>query len=344
MQKEATQPRSISPAFEVFKMVAGIWRTRPLHVAVELGLADLLKDEPKTVEQLARETQTHAPSLRRLLRALAAQGIFVEQANSIYAQSELSDYLRRDHPDSLHYMARMMASDWEWQSWRALPHSIHTGKPALEHVFHMTLWEYFAHHPEDAQVFNRSMTSFSKLFNPSIVAAYDFSQFQTLADIGGGHGNFLLSLLEQYPDLHCILYDHPAVIEEAKTVQAQTPLTQHCTFTAGDFFEEVPAGADAYFMKFILHDWDDEHCRTILSNCRTAMPAHGKLLVADHVLIPGASITGTTLDITMLVCTHGGLERTEEEFVALFASAGFKLSGIFPTATEMYLLEAVPIS
>jgi ubiquinone/menaquinone biosynthesis C-methylase UbiE len=344
IQEEQNQSaNTLSPPLALFDIINGMWKARVVHVATQFGIADLLVAGPKGTTQLAQATGTDEPSLYRLLRACTSIGIFEEIEHRLFAQNDLSMLLRSDQPGSMYNMVLMGGFDWEWASWGDLAYSIKTGKPAFDHVQGMDLWQYLALHPNEYQVFNRALSAFTESMNLPIVMAYDFSPIHTLMDLGGGHGSFLMTILQKTPTLHGILFDQSAVIEGARVPLAASGLENRCTLLAGNFLEDVPSGADAYILKQVLHDWADEQCLIILRNCRRVIPDHGKLLVVD-VVMPEikASSAAAFFDLVMLVDTPGGRERTEAEYYQLFEKAGFTLTRVIPTGTPRSILEGVP--
>ncbi|HEX6290247.1 MAG TPA: methyltransferase, partial [Herpetosiphonaceae bacterium] len=239
MTNQEIAPEQGQASQALFGIVASAWSTRVLQVGAELGIADLLKDGPKTLAELAEATETHGPALSRLMRALVALGIFTEQEPGTYGMTDLSWHLCRDYPGSLRNFIVFFGLDWSWSLWSELPYAIKTGKSAMRHVHGMNVWEYIDAHPEHLNLFNKGMNEFSTIINPSIIEAYDFSGFQSLVDVGGGYGNFLQLLAERNPSFQAILFERPSVIEEAKAIYAQTPLGSQFTLVGGDFLKEV---------------------------------------------------------------------------------------------------------
>ncbi len=315
-----------------------------MHVATTLRVPDALKDGPKSVDDLARITETHSPSLYRLLRALASVGVFEEVAPRTFAHTEFSRFLQCSQPISLYNLARMMGAHWHWQVWGEMEYSIRTGKPVFEHLYGMDRWHYFQQHPEEGEVFNAGISNFSRLVDRAIAAAYDFSGVQALVDVGGGHGSLLLTILAANPTLKGILFDQAEVLEEARSFVDRAGLNGRCQLMRGDMFAELPAGADVYLLKEIIHNWDDEHASQILRNCRKAMRPDKKVLLADNLIRPGEKETSFAkfLDLEMLI-GFVGKERTAEEFQALLEAAGFVLHKIIPTHSPLVLVEGIAI-
>jgi predicted O-methyltransferase YrrM len=312
-----------------------------IAVIAKLGIADLLKDGPKDVEDLAQATHTHSPSLYRLLRAVASLGIFAEDDQRRFRLTALAEPLQRDVPGSLHAGATFAGEFWRWQAWGHLLQSIQTGETAFNHTYGMGWFEYLAQHPEASAVFDAAMASSER--HHAVAAAYDFSTIGTLVDVGGGTGMLLATILQAHPQLHGVLYDTPQVTAHAQELFKAAGVADRCEIVAGDFFAGLPSGGDAYLLSLIVHDWEDAQVITLLENCHRAMYAHGKLLLVEQVVPSGNDPSlSKLLDITMLV-EAGGRERTEPEFRALFAAAGFTLTKIVPTRAPECVLEGIRV-
>jgi hypothetical protein len=335
--KEATPPDVM-----LTQMLAAPLVTQALRVVAELGIADLLAHGARSVDELAAASGAHAPSLYRFMRALASCGVFAETAHArVFELTPTAELLRADVEGSLRDVAIFMGADWHWQVWGDAMYSARTGRVAWEHVHGKEVFPYFAEHAGAARVFDDAMTSFSKMVAKAVVASYDFSSVGKLADIAGGHGSLLAAILRANPHLKGLLFDVPQVIAGASGRLEAEGVTRRCELASGDFFESVPAGADTYMMKHIIHDWDDARAIAILKNCHRAMPETGKLLLVEMVVPPGNEPHfGKIQDLEMLL-SPGGLERTEGEFRALLAAAGFELTRIIPTASPMSVIEGV---
>jgi ubiquinone/menaquinone biosynthesis C-methylase UbiE len=330
----------ISPHAQLDRMITGYWVSQAIYAAAKFGIADLLKQGPKSVEELAEKTSTNPDALYRLLRALASVGIFAEVPPRQFSLTPLAEPLQANVPHSKRALA-LMSGDEQFQAWTEVLYSIQTGKKAFDKVFGKPIFDYLGEHLDKAQVFDAAMVGIHGRESAAVQKAYDFSGINLVVDIGGGNGSQLSMLLQAHPTMRGILFDLPHVIERAKAPIAAAGLSDRCELVAGSFFESVPAGADAYFMRHIIHDWEDEKSLTILRNCHRAMPSHGRLLVVESVIPPGNEpFAGKFLDLVMLLIP-GGKERTEEEYRALFAQAGFELSKIVPTASEVSVVEAV---
>ncbi|MBW4622927.1 MAG: methyltransferase [Cyanosarcina radialis HA8281-LM2] len=338
----ATKPEMPLPEV-LMQMISGKWVTQAIYAAAKLGIADLLEDGAKSSEELAGSTQVDPQSLYRLLRALSSVGIFHEGENRQFTLTPLAEFLRSDHPHSMKASAIWIGGEpVHWQPWGEILYSVKTGQPAFDRVFGMPVFPYFNQNPEAAAIFDAAMTGFSKLFNPAIVPAYNFSSINTLVDVGGGHGSFLAAILKANPHLKGIVYDLPQVIAGIDRHLSEAGLGERCQAIAGSFFDSVPSGGDAYIMKTIIHDWSDEKAIAILKNCHRVLPANGKVLVVDNVIgSPNDPSIAKFLDLEMLLMTTGGRERTETEFRDLFAAAGFQLTRIVPTQCPLSIVEGV---
>jgi len=342
-QRNSSLPEQMPPARALHLLLAGMGTARALQVAAQFRVADQLKDGPKNITELAADTGTHPPSLHRLLRALTSLGVFAEVQDGTFANTPLSQLLQTDVPGSLHPIAMLQGDPSQWSAWGDLAYSVQTGLPAFDHVHGEDIWTYFASHPEAARIFNEAMVGFTGMAVPAI-QVYDFTPISTLVDVGGGFGTLLIKILTANAHLRGILIDHPAVVEEAQRRIADAGLTSRCELVSGNFFENMPAGADAYMLKQVLHTWDDQHCIEILQQCRQAMSPSGKVLVLEQVRLPGHAIPTALLQDLQMLTVFSGRERTEQEFAALFAAAGLRLARLIPSPTPYSIIEAVAVS
>jgi hypothetical protein len=331
--------KKTSPHKTMLNLIIGHWTARLVQVAAKLNLADLLKDGPRTADQLAAIAGVRTPELYRVLRALASVGVFAETKNQRFKLTPLAVTLQTVVPGSMRTSAIMLNADWQWDAWQQLLYGIETGEVPFVKAHGMSVFEYLEKHPEDLAVFHESTTG---LTNPAIAAAYKFSKFRTLVDVGGGHGSLLATILKAHPKLNGVLFDQPSVIAGARNDRHVTAkgIAKRCTLESGDFFTSVPKGADAYILKYILHDWNDERSVGILTNCRTAMNENSRVLVVDSVIPPGNDPGYVKLlDIEMLII--GGRERTKTDFAAIFRKAGLKLTRVLPTKSPLSIVEGV---
>jgi hypothetical protein len=322
-------------------MITGYWVSQAIFVAAKLGIADLVKDEPKTVDELAKATGTHAPSLYRLLRALASVEIFAADDAGRFGLTEMARCLV-DGSMSQRSVA-LMLGDEHYGAWNELLYSVQTGKPGFDKLYGKPVFDWYCEHPEQAKIFDAAMTGFHGEETQKMIDAYDFSQFKTIVDIGGGNGSVMIPVLQRNPNVRGILFDLASVIERSKPALERAGVADRCEAVAGDFFKSVVAGGDAYMMRHIIHDWTDQQCTTILKNIRQVIPLNGKLLVVEIVIPPGNEPNfGKFLDLNMLVIP-GGRERTEEEYATLFAGADFKLECIVPTKSAVSIVVGRPV-
>jgi hypothetical protein len=334
------ETNELPPQAVLMQMLTGYWVSQLIYVAAKLGIADLLKGGPKTREELAEATNTHAPTLYRLLRALASVGIFAEDEDKRFALTPLAATLQTEL-GSMRGMVLHLGEPASWRAWGELLYSVQTGKTAFPQANGAEIFQYYQEHSESSEPFNEAMTDFSQVAIPAIIKGYDFSSIGKLVDVGGGHGSLLTAILKANPEMEGVAFDLAPAVEGAKQRIEAEGLTERCEAVAGDFFESVPAGGDAYIMKHIIHDWDDERSISILKNCHRAMKDEGKLLLVEFVIAPGNEPSlGKLMDINMLILP-GGQERTEAEYRELFAAAGFKLTRIVPTESPISVIEGV---
>lgn len=322
------------------QLLLGQFVARSLALVAELGVADLLRSGPLSLDELALRTGSNPDALYRTLRALASIEVFEEQPGKIFDNSELSECLRSDVEGSLGPMARWLGDISGWTAWGRFDHSVRTGEPAFDAVFGADCFTWMQSHPESLGIFQQAMSGYSALTGQAVADAYDFSSIGTLLDVGGGHGTFLSLLLRRNPKLAGILFDRPEVIEPAAATFARASQASRVRLVAGNFLDSVPDGADAIVLKHIVHDWNDEHCARLLGHCRRSLPRGGRLLVVEAVLSdePEGSFT-KFLDLEMLVVTPGGRERSLEEFERLLDRAGFELGAVLPTKSPVSVIE-----
>jgi hypothetical protein len=338
------EPGELPPSQKVMQMLTGKWIAQAISVAATLGIADLLTGGPQAVEQLAAATGTHADSLYRLLRALASLKIFAESEHARFALTPLAECLRSDAPDSIRNWARMLGLPLFWQSWGELLYSVNTGEGGLKKAFGMpNPFEYLSRHPGDAEVFDGAMNDMSRTHGPHIARAYNFGKFRKIIDVGGGHGALLMSILRQHAGPRGVVFDLPHVIQGTQAAIAAAGLSHRCETAAGDLFESVPSGADAYLMRSIIHGFNKERALVILHNIRRSIQPEGRLLLVEFVVPAGNEPSlGKLLDLQMLVMSESGRERTPAEFKDLLEDGGFRLSEIYPTASPQSVIEGVP--
>ena len=341
-QEHVKNTNKTPPPVALMQMMFGYMISRLIYVAAKLGIADLLKDSPKSIDELAKATETDARTLYRILRTLASVGIFTEvEQSQRFTLTPLAQLLQTGIPGSLHAMAIYMGDNHHWRTFGDILYSVKTGKPAFEHIFGMESYKYFAQNTEYAKIFNDAMTSLTASEDAAVTASYDFSPFGKIVDVGGGHGSLIASILKANPKMRGVLFEVPPVIEGAKHLIEAEGLAERCELVVGDAFESVPNGGDAYILKHMIHSFDDDRTVELLRNIHHAMPANGKLLVCEMVIPPGnGSHFSKIADIEMLMIP-GGYERTEAEYRRLFDKAGFRLTKIFRTPSPVSLIEGV---
>jgi len=342
VEGQTAPAKEIPPQLQMLQIISGFWVARCVYVLAKLGIADLIKDESKTADELATATSTHGPSLFRVLRALAAVGVITQDSNNRFGGTPLSQTLGSG-PGSIRAFAMTELGEEHYPAWGELLYSVRTGGIAFDKAFGEPIWEFFAKHAENAQIFNDAMSGMTALANESVHAAYEFAGINAIIDVGGGHGGLITGILKKNPSMRGILFDAPQVIEGAKASIESSGVGERCELVSGDFFESVPEGGDAIVMKWIIHDWNDEQSVAIMKNCHRALPENGKLILIEAV-VPATSEPHFSkfIDLNMLVIT-GGRERTQEEFRDLYEASGFKLTRIVPTESPFSVIEGVKV-
>jgi hypothetical protein len=324
------RPRIDLGAFMRLTDLADYFVPLTIRAIAELGVADYLADGPRPIAEIARETQTDAPSLYRALRALACRRIFTEPEQGTFALTPLAEYLLTDHPLSLRDAYRLTSADLA--AWADLKYSLKMAAPAFDHVHGQNLWAYLADHPAESLRFDRGMQAMTRPELRACLAAYEWEQIRTVVDVGGGNGAFLAGLLAAHPRLHGVLFDLPHVVADAGTVLEESGVSDRCDVVAGSFFDSVPSGADAYVLKRIVYGWDDQRALDVLRTVRAGMSRQSRILLIEPVLRPGNDLApGKILDLVALV-VEGGRARREDELGELFRAAGLTLTHVVPTA------------
>ncbi len=332
----------MNPAQQILQVATGYMASSALYAALALNIPDHLAGGPRTAAELAAACGAKEDPLYRVLRLLAALGIFEEVAPKTFALNAPADLLRKDAPGSLRSMAVFLPDPFHYKVYANILGSMATGTPASELTLGMPVFEYLAGDQEYSKIFNDAMTALSAPVAGAALEVYDFSGIGTLVDVAGGHGEILISILTAHPKMRGIVCDLGHVVEGATPRIAAAGLADRMQAVPCDFFTSVPGGGDAYIMKHIIHDWYDDKASLILKNIATAMGAKkGKVILLEAVIAPGgAPDFGKFIDIEMLL-VPGGKERTEAEFRALFDSAGFTLTKIVPTKSPVSVIEAI---
>jgi hypothetical protein len=322
-----------NPWFDMLNLINGFQVTQAIRVAATLRVADHLKDGPRSADDLASLTQSHAGALYRLLRALAAIGVFREEADRKFALTPMGDCLRSDSKTPIGGWAEHVGNPYFWQAWGHLLHSVRTGENAFMDLHGVDVWQYRLNHPDANAIFNRAMTNMSRGGAEAVLAAYDFSGFRHIVDIGGGQGAMLAAILNACPQARGTLFDQPQVVKGADAYLRERGVLDRCDIVGGSFFDQVPQGGDAYLMRYVIHDWEDAEAIAILKVCRRAMREPAKLLLIERNVAPPNEIAATKFsDLNMLVAP-GGRERTRDEYADLFQISGFELTSVVPAGT-----------
>lgn len=327
----------LPPPAQLMLFIVGKWISKPIYVAAELGIADMLTNGPRSIAELAQDSQSHAPSLYRMMRALASVGIFFETEGKRFELTPMAECLKEGAMRSL---ALMFNSEYSDKAWGYFLDSIKTGDSAFEKAHGMPIIDWLEKNPQVAKVFNEANAYKAANSHRAIVDVYDFSGIDTLTDVGGGIGALMAEILIANPSMKGTVADIPSVIQEARKFIRSRGVANRCKTVECDFFKEIPAGSDGYLMSHILHDWSSDQCKIILKNCHNAMKPESKLLVIEMVVPPGNGFSiAKLLDLEMLV--NGGCERTEQEFKTLLESSGFKLSRIIATKESICIIEGI---
>jgi hypothetical protein len=341
--QDATKQTAAAAA--MVHLLEGAAIARIVHTAAELGLADQLGDAEHDAASLAGMIGCHAPSLARLLRALAAVGVVYETTDRCYALTPLGATLRSDRPGSMRAWARFALSEYADLPWRALDHAIRTGENVFQHQFGTDIWSFRSAHPDYSSLFDEAMQSFTLVVNQTVALHYPFNGIGWVIDVGGGNGTLLLSVLERHPNMRGTVYELPHVATRAREHIAAAGFASRCEVIAGDALVEVPKGADAYMLKSVIHGREDDAALTILRNCRDVMPNHAKLLLIERLLpeqIDPDDLRNRSYfiaDLNMML-SPGGRERTEAEYRRLLSDAGLRCSRVVRTPSLSAIIEA----
>lgn len=325
-----------SPEDQMMQWITTKWITKPIYVISELGIADLMSDGPKSVAALAKKTDTHAPTLFRILRALSSVGVFTETEDRVFGLTPLGQCLLSN---ALGPIARMFLSEWHDKAWNGLNQTVRTGKPGFDYTFGKPAFEWFEENPLERSILDQGQATKAVGFANAVVKSYDFSDSKSICDIGGGQGAFLIHLLAKYPDTIGYVVDLPGAVLSAERAIENANLSNRCKAISYDFHKEAPPVCDAYFLVNVLHDWNDEICIRMLKNIASSMNTNSKLWIIEYLIEPepGFSVA-KLLDLEVLVM-GGGRERTINEYKALLSVAGLELSKTNPLKTGPTMLE-----
>ncbi len=328
------------PEYHLLEQSVGYFYSAALRAVARLNIADHLAGSARTPDELAAAAGVHGPSLYRTLRFLATRGVFAEDDEGRFRLTPAAELLRTDAPRSIRSAVLMLTDQVFWKPAELLDETVRTGETQFEEIFPAPFFDWLGQDAEAGENFHVGMAAMSDFENRRVAQRYDFSGLSTLVDVGGGQGGFLVEVLRSAPDLHGVLFDEEHVLAQHRLGEVRNP--GGCETVVGDFFNAVPPGADAYVLKRILHDWDDEECTRILARCREAMAPDGRVLAIDSVIPPGNEPhTGKAVDM-LLMTSLTGQERTTAEFEALFASAGLSVRRVIPTSAPVSIVEGVP--
>lgn len=338
-------PDTLATATRLLSIVNGSWMTQAVRTAAELGVPDLLADGPRSSDDLAVAIGAHPPFLRRLLQALTAIEICSERDDGAFELTAMGQLLRTDVDGTVRSWALYWGGGDLWAVWARLPEAIRIGKSGRELHSGVQEFEHLERHPDLAALFQQAMVELTRLVTPGIVAAYDFSRHRRVVDVGGGYGELLAAILVAHPELTAVLFDLPHVVQAAPAYLQGAGVAERCELARGSFFESVPAGADLYILKSVIHDWDDDKSRGILATCRSAMPPGATLLVIERIRArrleaSPAHQAVARADLVMLL-SLAAQERTEDEFRALLSSANLDVTSVMPAGAGFNIIEAV---
>ncbi len=339
---DATDSQAAAGA-KLLRLIWGMHISRAVYTVAELGIADLLADGSASTEELARATGADEPSLYRILRLLAALGVFDEHHRRRFSLTVIGERLRTDASVGMRFWAVFLEALGGIRSFEHILDTVKTGEPGFDAAYGMGIFEFLAGHPENAAIFDSAMSERTAAFAPSVASGCDFSDTRTVVDVGGGQGTLLVEILRTHGHLHGVLLEIPTVAARAEAVLDAVDVADRCEVLAGDFFKLVPDGADCYVLANVLHDWDDPRAIEILRNCRRSMTGGGRVLIVERLIPEDGSDAVPTLlsDINMLVIT-GGQERTNAEYGELLKAAGLKLNSVQPVAFPYGVIEALP--
>lgn len=325
------------------RLMTGHWVAQMLAVVAKLGIADLLKDGPKSSLELAKQTGVNPEALFRVMRALCTADVFVESEPGVFALTAVGRHLRSDVYGSIRWDAAMYCDLGHWAPWSYAMDSVVTGEPVAQKALGASLWSYLCTNPAQMELFHKAMSDQAEQNAVAMLEAYDFNGFAKIVDIGGGRGNLLETILDDCPEPLGVLFDLPEVVQAARDRYASSPVLPRMEFFSGNFVETMPPSGDAYLMKNVLHDWSDNVAIKILRNVRAAIKPGGTLLVAEQIVNGDNSYFSSWMDLNMMI-VHGGKERTAAEFQQIFTTCGFELTRIIPTRTRNFLIEGKPKS
>jgi hypothetical protein len=341
VHKETSMDQNAAPPpAAVLQLIMNVWASQSAATFARLGFADIIADAALSATAVAERAGTHPDATYRLLRGLASVGIVNALPEHRFSLTPVGQCLRADVPGSMRSLLISEMGPGHWLPWGEMDHSVRTGAPSTLKTLDKTVWEYYAEQPEEAEHFARGMTGISNMVIHSVLESYSFAGATVVVDIGGSQGSMVSAVLQNVPGARGILFDLPNVVSGARPALEKAGVADRVRIESGSFFDAVPEGGDVYLLKSILHDWNDDECVTILTSCRKAMRADGRIVVVEMMIDgPGPATPAALMDLNMLVMLTGR-ERTSEEYGALFARAGLALSRVVPTHSPFVVIEA----
>lgn len=334
--------QQLPPEAQLINIISGAWTSAAVYVAAKLGIADLLREGPRSTEFLSVATSTNQSALYRVLRAIASVGVFKETEGKVFSNTPISETLRADHPKSTRPLAIWINEPDHWKVFADLMHSVKTGDPAWDKTHGEPVFPYlFKTNTELGEVFNQAMASYSHQSIAPLLEAYDFSSAKIIADIGGGYGHLLAAIVQKESLSTGVLFDLPEVLNGTASIFDGLGVADRIELVAGDFSEDIPVVADVYILKHIVHDWSDDKNRVILGNIRENMPDSGKILIVETIVPEGNDPHFSKIIDLEMLAAPGGMERTEAEFEALIKDSGLRISRVIPTQGLMSIIEVV---
>lgn len=326
------------------RLVDGFQVSQAVHAVAALGIADLLADGPRGVEDLAARVGAHAPSLARVLRALVSVGVLRAEPDDYFGLTEIGACLRTDAAEPISGWAQFVGRPYHWQAWSSLLHTVRTGETAFIHVHGRAGWDFRATNPIESGIFDQAMTDFSRRASRALLNSYDFSPYATIVDVGGGRGALLAAILAEHRSARGVLLDLPHVVRDADQVLRAGNVADRCAVVGANFFEYIPPDGDLYILKSVLHDWPDEDARSVLNACRDAMPMSARLVIVERIMDVLSPNRDTAFsDLEMLV-GNGGCERTLDQYADLVHGASLRLERVSSTPSGLSILEAVTVA
>ncbi|ARV58878.1 hypothetical protein BZZ01_09760 [Nostocales cyanobacterium HT-58-2] len=329
---------------DFFKLACASWISQALGIVAKLSIADLLTEGAKSIEELAQATESHIPSLYRVLRCLTTVGVFNEVKPRHFALTPLAEYLQSDNPYSLKYLAMTNIDQWRWHVFGDMFHTVKTGEPAIKSVYSVNnYWQYLEKNSESNLLFSQSMFSIAQNCQIQLLKSYDFSKVSKIIDIAGGQGLIISAILKHNPHLQGILFDMPETVVDAVKLLKAEGVAARCEIVGGDMFQSIPCGGDIYLLSYIMIDWDDRSICNLLENIRYSMPENSKVLVIDTVIPVSNDYHWSKWEDLFALCMGDGVVRTQTEFQTIFQKAGFELVKTFSPEKPLSLMELVRV-